>query len=404
MAQTRNRRSGVEDRWSKTVRRQQPDGTTTTETVPSAVHGKGLRWRARYVDEDGREHAKGFRTKTDATGWLNGVVAAQETGSYIDPALGKVTFASFYKDWAPRQVWESSTRHVMDQMSRSVTFGKVAFADLRPSHVEAWVKSMQDAGLEASTIKTRFSNARTVLRAAVRDRLMARDITQKIRLPRQRKAAAAMVIPAVAEVGGLLKADHWVGAYVAVCAFAGLRRGEASALQVGDVDFLRRELHVRRQVQWTDDGQMELRPPKYGSERTVFIPEGLAQLLSGHVAQRRPGDDPSRWLFPGSLDETLPVHAATVGRAWRAVRGELTYRLHELRHFYASGLIAAGCDVVTVQRALGHMSATETLRTYAHLWPDADDRTRKAAAELLDQALGATADGLRTEAPKTASD
>jgi site-specific recombinase XerD len=33
-------------------------------------------------------------------------------------------------------------------------------------------------------------------------------------------------------------------------------------------------------------------------------------------------------------------------------------KLHDLWHFYASGLIAAGCDVVTVQRSLGHAKAT----------------------------------------------
>ncbi|MCG8916794.1 tyrosine-type recombinase/integrase [Actinokineospora sp. PR83] len=54
--------------------------------------------------------------------------------------------------------------------------------------------------------------------------------------------------------------------------------------------------------------------------------------------------------------------------------------LHDLRHFFASGLIAAGCDVMTVQRALGHSSATVTLKVYAHLWPDAADRTRSASA------------------------
>jgi class 3 adenylate cyclase len=43
------------------------------------------------------------------------------------------------------------------------------------------------------------------------------------------------------------------------------------------------------------------------------------------------------------------------------------------------GLIRAGCDVVTVQRALAHSSAAITLTTYSHLWPDANDRTRKAA-------------------------
>jgi hypothetical protein len=74
-----------------------------------------------------------------------------------------------------------------------------------------------------------------------------------------------------------------------------------------------------------------------------------------------------------------------------------TYRLHDLRHFYASGLIAAGCDVVTVQRALGHSNASITLNTYSHSCPDADDRTRKAAAGLVAQALGPAADGLRTD-------
>jgi integrase len=75
---------------------------------------------------------------------------------------------------------------------------------------------------------------------------------------------------------------------------------------------------------------------------------------------------------------------------WRATRrsaGLLKVRLHDLRHFYASGLIAAGCDVVTVQRALGHSTASTTLNTYSHLWPTAEDRTRVAASGLLQQAL-----------------
>ena len=89
---------------------------------------------------------------------------------------------------------------------------------------------------------------------------------------------------------------------------------------------------------------------------------------------------------------------ATVARSWRIVRDRvgMTNRLHDLRHFYASGLIRAGCDVVTVQRALGHSSAAITLTTYSHLWPDANDRTRKAAGELLEASLGSAADPLQT--------
>ncbi len=399
MPQRRNRRSGVEDRWSKTIRL--ADGTS--RTVRSAAHGKGLRWRARYVDEHGKEHAKGFRTKALAHSWLNGVVAAQETGSYVDPRLGKVTFCSFYREWSKRQVWVSGTRHSMDLAVNSVTFGGVGLMVLRPSHVEAWVKQMQDNGLEPTTIRTRFANVRSVIRATVRDRLLARDVTVGLKLPRARKASAAMLIPTPDEVGAAMRAcediEPWFAGFVAVCAFAGLRRGEASALRVSDVDFMRMEIRVERQVQWTDDGQMEIRGPKYGSERTVFVPEDLVTLLAEHVRLYRPGDDSERWLFPGARDGSLPAHAATVSRWWRIIRENvgIEHRLHDLRHFYASGLIAAGCDVVTVQRALGHSSASVTLDTYSHLWPDANDRTRKAASGLMDQALGAAAEALRTE-------
>ncbi len=75
----------------------------------------------------------------------------------------------------------------------------------------------------------------------------------------------------------------------------------------------------------------------------------------------------------------------------------MAYRLHDLRHYFASGLIAAGCDVVTVQRALGHSSAAITLGTYSHLWPDSDDRTRRAANAMFAEVIGIPADSLRTE-------
>ena len=57
--------------------------------------------------------------------------------------------------------------------------------------------------------------------------------------------------------------------------------------------------------------------------------------------------------------------------------------LHDLRHFYASLLIRNGANVKLVQARLGHKSATETLDTYGHLWPDADEQTRNILNEAL---------------------
>jgi integrase len=128
-------------------------------------------------------------------------------------------------------------------------------------------------------------------------------------------------------------------------------------------------LAVSRQVQRAGSGgKVEIRAPKYCSERVVYIPEGLVQLLAQHVEQHRPGIDPERWMFEATPGQ--PPHQNTVGYLWRkackaAKVSDVT--LHDLRHYVASGLIAAGCDVVTVQRALGHAKATTRVGLLAPL-------------------------------------
>ncbi|MBM4470286.1 tyrosine-type recombinase/integrase [Rhodococcus hoagii] len=393
MPPKRNRRAGVEDLWKKA------DGTATK------LANTGKRWRARYVDDNSKEHTKRFERKIDAQQWLDGVVSSQVSGSYVDPARGKVTFASFYREWSKRRVWQSTTARAMDLAANSVTFGSVALADLRPSHIETWVKAMQDKPLEPSTIKTRFQNVRSVVQAAKRDKMLADDPTDRITLPRQRRADAAMVIPTQHQVGTLLLcANDDFRVFVALAAFAGLRLGEAAAIQVGDIDFLRREIKVRRQVQRANGGEVELRAPKYGSERTVPAPDRLLEALAEHI-RLFVGTEPGAWLFPG--ENGHPWHQNSVGYRWHKTRkaaGLETLRLHDLRHFYALGLIAATCDVVTVQRALGHRSPSVTLNTYSHLWPDADDKTRRAADEMFRASTGSAAYPLRTEGQNHASE
>lgn len=350
-------------------------------------------WRARYRDAAGKEHARHFTRRVDAQRWLDEVAAAVVTGMYVDPQAGKVTVASYYAEWSQRQVWESTTALAMDLAVRSATFADLPIGSVRRSHVERWVKSMTGAGLAPGTVRTRVNNVRAVLRAAARDRVIGTDPSAGVILPRRRRADAAMMLPTTVQVGALLEAaDGPWRALLALAAFGGLRLGEAAATRVGDVDFLRRRLLVRRQVQRVSGGAVEIRPPKYGSERTVFLADGLAELLAEHVRLHCPGDDPTRWLFgAGRPPYALPPHQNTVGHQWRRacrLAGVAGLKLHDLRHFYASGLIAAGCDVVTVQRALGHAKATTTLDTYAHLWPTAEDRTREAAQGLVAEVLG----------------
>jgi integrase len=385
------------------------------------------RWRARYRDEANKEHARHFERKVDAQRWIDEVTASVVTGAYVDPGAGRITFRQFHDQWAARQVWKPGTVAAVKLAAYSVGFLDDPIASVRRSHLEAWVQGMDARGLAAGTIRTRYVNVRGVFRAAVADRVIASDPTDRVRLPRRRKSEAAMRIPTPEQVGEIVgQAGAGWGVLFAVCAFAGLRLGEAAALQAADIDFLRRTIHVRRQVQRVNGGGVDVRAPKYESERVVFVPEALTDLLAGHIAadarqgiggigrvesgtDRREHNDSGGYGGIGRVESgtgylirssgDLPAHQNTVGHQWRLACKAAKVsgvRLHDLRHFYASGLIASGCDVVTVQRALGHASATTTLATYSHLWPDAEDRTRSAAAALMAESLKVPADCVRT--------
>ncbi len=90
-----------------------------------------------------------------------------------------------------------------------------------------------------------------------------------------------------------------------------------------------------------------------------------------------------------------PVRRNRFGEIWRAAVSQAGLdglRFHDLRHFYASLLIRHGESVKVVQARLGHASASETLDTYSHLWPDNEERTRAA----VDTILGAAHDARRS--------
>ncbi len=94
----------------------------------------------------------------------------------------------------------------------------------------------------------------------------------------------------------------------------------------------------------------------------------------------------------------------TLQRAMRSARKRVDglpadFRFHDLRHYFASLLIASGSDVKVVQTRLRHASAKTTLDTYGHLWPDSDDSTRAAIDAAMTARAEEPADYLRTAGP-----
>jgi integrase len=366
----------------------------TTRTIVDASGKKRAvtttRHRARYRDEAGNEHMRHFARKVDAQDWLDEQTAGLVRGDWVDPRHGKITFDEWFADWSARQVWADGTLEAARQAAASVTFGAVPVRLILRSHVETWVKQMSTT-LAASTTRMRYNYVHMGLRAAVRDKIIREAPSDGVALPKVARAEVTMLIPTPEQVATARVScpDATFVGFVGLCAYAGLRLGEAAGLQVGDVDFLRREIQVRRQVQGQTRSTTKIVPPKAGSARTISVSDELIELLSVQASYAWGHEG---WLF--GVGELLNRNSA--GHLWRQTREAVSmqgFTLHDLRHFYASGLIAAGCDVVTVQHALGHSTPTITLDTYSHLWPKADDRTRAAAASLWRSAGSLRAEG-----------
>src|SRR5215471_10334146 len=98
---------------------------------------------------------------------------------------------------------------------------------------------------------------------------------------------------------------------------------------------------------------------------------------------------------------------AAVERAMRKARQKVKdlpagFRYHDLRHYFASLLIADGADVKTVQARLRHASAKTTLDTYGHIWPDRDESTRAAVDAVLSAYRTEQRQNSATSDPETA--
>jgi integrase len=155
----------------------------------------------------------------------------------------------------------------------------------------------------------------------------------------------------------------------------GLRLGETCGLRLQDIDFMRAVVHP--QVQYPAE------PLKTKISQTpVPIPASLVAELSAQVAAYGRHET----LLTGEDGRQLSPWA--VERAMRTARKKIQdlpagFRYHDLRHYFASLLIASGADVKTVQARLRHASAKTTLDTYGHIWPDRDESTRAAVDAVL---------------------
>ena len=421
------------------------------------------KYRARYRDHAGKEHARHFDRKIDAERWVTGQEAALDRGEHIDPRAGRVRFADYAGEWLTSQLHlrEATGRQYEQALRLRIlpVLGGRPLATIKRSDVQSLVNAWAADGASANSVANYFKVLHLIFKSAVLDGLIAKSPCVAIRRP---AVEAKQVIPlTVDQVRAIADAiEPRCRAAVLLGAGCGLRLGEITGLTEPDIRWMTRDIAVNQQL--GRGGRLAPLKTK-SSARVVPAPAFVLEALSEHIATYGLGRDQiiftrpdqaarryatgqlsaARRYRPGadvsaqrqavrdaretrSVDPLNSRLSAAFTKAVRDVNAKAAERErdrkagrttlpplpsvpedtspHDLRHHYASTLIDGGESVVVVARRLGHANPSMTLDVYSHLFQDTAERTRSVVDAAWATKINAVADSVRTSGGAQVSD
>ena len=383
-------------------------------SVTKTKDGWLVRWR-----ENGSNRGRRFTLKRDAEAWEAEVKRRRQLGPL---ALAQLTtrgptLSEWIADrWAPEHgvTLEQSTRERYADVYRlhvEPWLGDVPIGDVSVSRLRSWQAQRTAAGVGAATLHKARTLLSSVLRHAAESEAIPANPVALVRAPRTEHRDAVeplapvtvesirttLAEPMVVRVPARMRHGVRVSAYdvpderdrlscmrdaavVSILAYAGLRPGELRALRWGDVR--RATLTVERAAR--PDGTVKA--TKTHERRAVRLLAPLAADLAAlRLASGRPTDETLL------LDRDGEPWTKIDWQVWRARRWNRACQLaglprsprpYDLRHSFASLLLAEGRSVHYVARQLGHSPAL-TLSTYGHLFAEYEHSDRIDAEQEI---------------------
>lgn len=282
------------------------------------------------------------------------------------------------------------------------TIGHIPVEKLTARHLDQLYRGLADKGASVYVIRQAHATIRAALSQALRWGEVDRNVAMLAKVPTiQAKPATA---PSPSDVSQIVshaekRFGRQMAAFFALAAVTGARRGEILGLRRSDADLKASLLTIRRSITSTTADGVIVKGTKTGKVRRVALDDLGVQVIEAQLAELQANveagfdliEDP--YLFAGEPSGASTWFPDWPTQAFRKVCDDLgmSWHLHQLRHFTATQLIAAGVDVRTVSGRLGHADPSITLRVYSHVIEAKDREAAHIMGGLLKPATNAPA-------------
>jgi integrase len=329
-----------------------------------------VRWR-----QGGRYRAQTFDRKGDATAFAAEIRRRQQLGTLVDMDLGRMTLAEYVVDtWCEAYASQLSPKtwmHYRQLLNKHIlpSLGPMELRTIRPETIARWQAERLAAGHGRVSIRYALTLLGAILQRAFENGHIRSNPARAVRkAPLPRKSEVRPLAPATIERMRAASSPR-DATLISVLAYAGLRPGEALALQWRDIRD--QTMLVERAISLGVE-----KDPKTAAHRTVRLLQPLAtDLREWRLRSGRPGEN--ALIFPSTSGTpwTLAAYQSWRRRAFNraiAAAGLEHGRPYDLRHSFASLLLHEGRSVIYVARQLGH-DARLTLSNYGHVIDEFED-------------------------------
>lgn len=239
---------------------------------------------------------------------------------------------------------------------------RMPVSNINTEMLQSWINDMSK-DKAPKTVRNYYGFFSTIVHSIDPDARFRVNLPQKIKKD--------IYIPTHEEVAHLLSIyngnDSEMYTAVQMAAAMGLRRSEACALANNKNDFKRRKVDIHQAFVENDNNRVVLKTAKtYESNRILTAPQYIADNLM---------EIPQAWEY---IVKAKPDNISN--RFYRTVKKEFDnpFSFHDLRHYYASVLIAEGVPERYAMYLMGHSTPNMLRKVYGHIMADKEDEISRS--------------------------